>query len=257
MAAIINAQPQKRGGNPLRRTAWSRAQSAHEILTISPTITTRMRTHTTRIPIAAAAEVAARLPYPHAIAGGWYRTSTAICHGGDNKSALSFCDSEHPGDSPLRVYCHSHNCDATAIRHALQQVTGLWACICADCRTAFRAGQPPPGANATTLHAARSAQNGPRRTDRHFAPQNPQNGVQSRSGPGQGRDTNAYAAELWTAAQPSTAGPAPNHPVALWLLERGLWPAGEPLPRSSALACPQPSQVPPAAYPTAPRPARC
>ena len=191
-----------------------------------------MRTHTNRIPLATAADVAARLPYPHTTAGGWYRTSTALCHGGDNRSALSFRDGERPGESPLRVYCHSHNCDATAIRHALQQATGLWLCRCNACFAAFRAGQPPPDANAMPLQGARSPQNGPKRTNRHFDTQKTQNGAQSRSGPLQGHDKNAYAAELWAAAQPSTSGPAPSHPAAHWLLERGLWPAGDPLPQS-------------------------
>ena len=191
-----------------------------------------MRTHTNRIPIATAADVAARLPYPYTTSGGWYRTSTAICHGGVNKNALSFHDGERPGESPLRVYCHSHNCDATAIRHALQQATGLWLCRCDACFTAFRAGQPAPGANATPLQGANSALDGPRRTDRHFGPQSTQNGAQRRSEPVQGKDTNAYAAELWAAAQPSSTGPAANHPAAQWLVERDLWPAGEPLPEA-------------------------
>ena len=200
-----------------------------------------MRTHTNRIPLAAAAEIARNLPYPVSTAGGWYRTSTAICHSGDSKNALAFQDGERQGNSLLRVYCHSHNCDATAIRHALQQATGLWTCRCDGCFAAFRAGQPPPGANVTPLHGARSAQNGPRRPDRHFAPQNARNSAQSRSGPGQGKDTNAYAAELWAAAQPSTAGPATNHPAAQWLLERDLWPAGEPLPAAVCwLTCSHP-----------------
>ncbi len=197
---------------------------------ISPTSITHMNALLNRIPIATAAEVAARLPYPVTTAGGWYRTSTALCHGGDSKNALAFRDGEHAGDAPLRVYCHSHNCDANAIRHALQQATGLWACRCDACFAAFRAGQPPPGANATPLHGARNAQNGPRRTDRHFNPQNSQNDAQSRSAPLQSKNTNAYAAELWAAAQPSTSGPATNHPAAQWLAQRGLWPAGEPLP---------------------------
>ena len=191
-----------------------------------------MHTHTNRIPIATAADVAARLPYPYTTSGGWYRTSTAICHGGDNKNALSFHDGERPGESPLRVYCHSHNCNATAIRHALQQATGLWLCRCDACFTAFRAGQPPPGANATPLQGAKSALDGPRRTDRHLDPQSTQNGAQSRSEPVQGKDTNAYAAELWAAAQPSSTGPAANHPAAQWLVERDLWLTGEPLPEA-------------------------
>ena len=176
-----------------------------------------MHTHTNRIPIANAAEVAAKLPYPCTRAGGWYRTSTAICHGGDNKSALSFQDGERPDDSPLRVQCHSHNCDATAIRHALQQATGLWLCRCDACFAAFRAGQPPPGANtaptATTPTCRPRVQQG--------RPQRPPQTGQS-----------DYAVELWAAAQPSTTGPAAKHPAAQWLVERDLWPAGEPLPEA-------------------------
>ena len=150
---------------PIRGTAGTGPNQRLRSGRSHPLIVTHMRTHTNRIPIATAADVAARLPYPHTTAGGWYRTSTAICHGGDNRSALSFRDGERPGESPLRVYCHSHNCDATAIRHALQQATGLWLCRCDACFAAFRAGQPPPGANAVPLHGARSPQNGPRQTD--------------------------------------------------------------------------------------------
>ena len=191
-----------------------------------------MNTRPNRIPIATAADVAARLPHPSTVAGGWYRTSTAVCHGGDSKDALAFRDGERPGDAPLCVHCHSHSCDATAIRHALQQATGLWLCRCAACFTAFRAGQPPPGANATPQHGAGTAQIGPGGSRRYFDTPNAQNGAQSRSGPGQGNDTNAYAADLWAAAQPFTSGPAANHPAAQWLLERDLWPAAEPLPES-------------------------
>ena len=185
-----------------------------------------MHTHTNRIPIAIAAEVAAKLPYPCTRAGGWYRTSTAICHGGDNKSALSFQDGERPGDSPLRVHCHSHNCDATAIRHALQQTTDLWLCRCDACFAAFKADQPPPGANTAPAPVTHRPRTQPNRT------QQP---------PKAGRTTAAYAAELWAAAQPSTTGPAANHPAAQWLVKRDLWPAGEPLPEAVRwLACSHP-----------------
>ena len=197
-----------------------------------------MNTRPNRIPIATAAEVAARLPDPFTVAGGWYRTSTAVCHGGDSKDALAFRDEERPGDAPLRVHCHSHNCDATAIRHALQQATGLWLCRCDACFTAFRAGQPPPGANAMPLHGANSVQNGSGSPDRYFDTQNTQKNAQGRSGPLQDKNTNAYAAELWAAAQPFTSGPAANHPAALWLAQRDLWPPGEPLPEAVRwLAC--------------------
>lgn len=192
-----------------------------------------MHTHTNLIPIATAADAAARLPYPYTTSGRWYRTSTAICHDGDNKNALSFQDGERPGDSPLRVHCHSHNCDATAIRHALQQATGLWLCRCDQCFAAFRADQPPLDTNATPLKSAQQASGSPRRqklTERNFDPKNTQTDAQSRSGPVQGKDTSAFAAELWAAARASTSGPTANHPAAQWLVERDLWPAGEPLP---------------------------
>lgn len=208
-----------------------------------------MRTQTNRIPIAAAAETAARLPYPHTVSGGWHRTSTALCHGGDSRDALAFQDGERPGESALRVRCHSHNCDPIVIRHALQAATGLWLCRCDACFAAFRAGQPPPGADAALrqgpLQGAPQATGGHRRREGgHRATTtaaNPGNGAQGRSGPildpvprtVQGKDMGAYAAELWDAAQPSAAaGPDPRHPAARWLALRGLWPPGEPLPEA-------------------------
>lgn len=192
-----------------------------------------MHTNTNRIPIATAAEVAARLPCPHTISGGWYRTSTAICHGGDNKSALSFQNGDHPGESPLRVHCHSRNCNPTAIRHALQQATGLWLCRCDACFAAFRAGQPPPGTDATPPLGAQQPPGRlrpPEWANRHLSPKNAGNGAQGRSGPGQSNNTSAYAAALWAAAHASTSGPAPQHPAAKWLADRSLWPPAQPLP---------------------------
>lgn len=191
-----------------------------------------MRTHTNRIPIATAAEAAARIPHPHTMSGGWYRTSTALCHGGDSRHGLAFRDGERPGESPLRVYCHSHNCDAAAIRHALQQATGLRLCRCDACFAAFRAGQPPPGADAMPLLGAQRPSGSlrrPERANRHSVIKNGETGAQGRSGALQSNDTGAYAAALWAAAQPS-AGPGPRHPAAMWLAQRGLWPPGEPLP---------------------------
>ena len=192
-----------------------------------------MHTNTNRIPIATAAEVAARLPYPHTISGGWYRTSTAICHGGDHKTALSFQDGDRPGESPLRVHCHSRNCDPPAIRHALQQATALWICRCDVCFAAFRAGQPPPGTDATRLQGAQQASGRlrpPEWANRHSTPKNAGNDAQDRSASGQDKNTSAYAAALWAVAHASTSGPAHHHPAAKWLADRSLWPPAEPLP---------------------------
>ncbi len=192
-----------------------------------------MHTDTNRIPIATAAEVAARLPYPHTISGGWYRTSTAICHGGDDKNALSFQDGDRPGESPLRVHCHSRNCDPPAIRHALQQATALWLCRCDACFAAFRAGQPPPGTDATPPQGAHQTSGRLRPSEwanRYITPKDAGNGAQGRSATGQGKNTSAYAAALWAVAHASTSGPAPQHPAAKWLADRSLWPPAEPLP---------------------------
>ena len=194
-----------------------------------------MHTNTNHIPIATAAEVAARLPLPHTTSGGWYRTSTAICHGGDNKTALSFQDGDRPGEFPLRVHCHSRNCDSIVIRHALQQVTGLWLCRCDACFAAFRAGQPPPGADAAPPQGAQQASGNlrrPERAKRYLSPKKAENGALGRSGPAQSKDTNAYAAELWAAAQASTTGPASQHPASKWIAKRSLWAPAEPLPES-------------------------
>ena len=56
--------------------------------------------------------------------------------------------------------------------------------------------------------------------------------LERRSEPDQGKDTNAYAAWLWAAAQPSTTDVAANHSAAQWLVKRDLWPASEPLPEA-------------------------
>ena len=45
-------------------------------------------------------------------AGGWWRTSTAHCHGGDTVNGLAF---RSPGDDPgkLNVRCYSRGCHET------------------------------------------------------------------------------------------------------------------------------------------------
>ena len=204
-----------------------------------------MRTHTNRIPIATAAQAAARIPHPHTVSGGWYRTSTALCHGGDNQYALAFRDGERPGESPLRVYCHSHNCDADAIRHALQQATGLRLCRCRACFAAYRAGLPPPGPDIVDTDTAAPSTTPPQRAQPPLGRPKKQlrtplpttaKTAHTAAPPGrpaspQNKDGSAYAAALWAAAQPS-AGPDPRHPAAIWLAQRSLWPPAEPLPHA-------------------------
>ena len=183
------------------------------------------KTTSQTIEVTAADAVAAKLPYQARLSGGWYRTR-AVCHGGDSPDSLAFRDSDHDGGE-LRVHCHSGGCDPTAIRHAIQEATGLQVCRCDDCWAAWRAGESLKDVQATT-----SRQNRPKHDAGSCSTSKPKNSPQGHSRPADSKDTRAYAAELWATAPISTTGPAPHHPVAKWLAERGLWPAGEPLPEA-------------------------
>ena len=176
-----------------------------------------------RIPIASADEIAARLPFPSRREGRGYRTR-GLCHGSGDKPSSASLVYENPkrvGEQSLHVHCYKCNphtlTEKDAIRHALQRATGLWVCRCDACFTAFRAGQPPPGANATPAPVTHRPRTQPNRTPKP---------------PKAGRTTADYAADLWAAAQPSSTGPAPQHPAAKWLAERSLWPTAEPLPEA-------------------------
>lgn len=138
-----------------------------------------MLTHNTpnRIPIAAAAEVAARLPGTRR-EGDHYRTR-GYCHNSGDKSSsasLVFSDPPRPGEQSLHVHCYKCSpqtpAERDAIRHALQKATGLQLCSCRACWEARRIGQPP--SEAATRPAA------PRRSTpaaTQPAPQCPQNAV--------------------------------------------------------------------------------
>ena len=179
-----------------------------------------MLTHSTpnRIPLAAAAEVAARLPGTRREGDG-YRTR-GYCHGSGDKpssASLIFSDPPRPGEQSLHVHCFKCKPQTPAerdvIRHALQKATGLQLCRCRAYCQAHRAGQPftaTPRAQAPV-----TTQPPPRRRSKS--------------------DTAAYAAELWAAARPSTSGPAEQHTVGRWLAARKppiRWPAGRPLPET-------------------------
>ena len=166
-----------------------------------------------RIPLAAAAEVAARLPGTR-WEGAGYRTR-GYCHGSGDKptsASLVFSDPPRPGEQSLHVHCFKCNpgtpAERDAIRHALQKATGLQLCNCRACWEARRAGRPPDGA-----------------TTRPAAPKQPAPRRRAKS------DTAAYAGELWAAAQPSTSGPAEQHPVGRWLAARTPRSAGPPAGR--------------------------
>ena len=151
-------------------------------------------------------------------AGGWWRTSTAHCHGGDTAGGLAF---RSPRDDPdrLSVHCYSQHCHETKegrnrARDNLRAAAGL---------PSWQPAGPQSGPQ-------RRSGSWKQRKDRETPsrPQNAATGAQGRTG----GDTAAYAARMWAAAAVSTGRAAPDHPVSLWLADRGLWPAGDPLPEA-------------------------
>ena len=151
--------------------------------------------------------------------GGWWRTTTAHCHaGGDTRDGLAF---RSPDDDPnkLIVHCYSRSCHETkeGRNRARDNLRGA-------------AGLPPWQPASPQSDAQGHSGNWKQRKDRETpsSPQNAAAGAQGRTG----GDTTAYAARMWAAAAVSTDRAAPDHPVSLWLADRGLWPAGEALPET-------------------------
>ena len=149
--------------------------------------------------------------------GGWWRTSTAHCHGGDTAGGLAF---KSPTDNPdrLDVRCYSRNCHETTegrnrARDNLRAAAGL------------------PRWDPSSAHGARRRRAGgtaPARANASLQTQNAATAPQRRPG----GDTAAYAAKLWAAAAVSTGRAPEHHPVSRWLADRELWPAGEALPET-------------------------
>lgn len=154
-------------------------------------------------------------------AGGWWRTSTAICHGGDTADGLSF---RSPDDDPdtLIVYCFSRGCHDSAegrnrARDNLRRAAGL-----------------PPWEARAPSHGGITGDAQRRRTERKGRSGISGLKVAHRSArESSGGDTAAYAARLWAAAAVSTGRAPEHHPVSRWLAgkaEGGLWPPGVLLP---------------------------
>ena len=145
--------------------------------------------------------------------GDWWRTSTMYCHGGDTAGGLAF---RSPDDDPdkLLVRCYSRNCHESVegrnrARDNLRAAAGL---------PRWQPAETYRQRTRTTQKAATGTK----------SPNQPETAHRR----AQGGDTAAYASRLWaTSSNPGTA-PSPDHPVGLWLRERGVWPADMPLPES-------------------------
>ena len=87
-----------------------------------------------------AGEIAQRIPHPVAFELGWFRTTTAICHGGEEPDGLAF--RQRPDGNGIDVRCHTGGCTRAHAVTAIEGVIGLpiWAAYAPAAETA--AGAP-------------------------------------------------------------------------------------------------------------------
>ena len=67
--------------------------------------------------------IAQRIPHPVAFERGWLRTSTALCHGGEEPDGLAF--RQRPDGNGIDVRCHSGGCTRAHAVTAIEGVIGL------------------------------------------------------------------------------------------------------------------------------------
>lgn len=148
--------------------------------------------------------------------GGWWRTTTAHCHGGDTADGLAF----RSVDDKLIVRCFTNGCHETLeglnrARDKLRAAAGLPAWQPSGTGQIATHGGPGRGRAG---HKTTQGSPGPKRVQ--MAPE---------------QRTADCAAKLWTAAAVSTGQAPEYHPVSRWLeskAEGGLWPADKPLPEA-------------------------
>ena len=155
--------------------------------------------------------------------GGWWRTSTAFCHGGDTADGLAFRSPDEEPDK-LIIRCFSHGCHESLeglnrARDNLRQAAGLspW--------------QPSAPGHRATTDGNRQRRTGRRVPTSNPDPKTPRKGVRGTPDGG----TATYAVQLWTVATVSTGKNPEYHPVSRWLADKapgGLWPPGVPLPEA-------------------------
>ena len=103
-----------------------------------------MRAMTGRYTGPAAGRIAGRIPHPVGFERGWFRTSTAICHGGDDPDGLAF--RQRPDGNSIEVRCHTGGCTRAHIITAIEGLIGL---------PVWTAYEPADGAPATAVRARR------------------------------------------------------------------------------------------------------
>ena len=67
--------------------------------------------------------IAQRIPHPIAFERGWFRTSSAVCHHGEEPDGLAF--RQRPDGNGIDVRCHSGGCTRAHAVTAIEGVIGL------------------------------------------------------------------------------------------------------------------------------------
>ena len=70
-----------------------------------------------------AGQIVNRLPHRVTLEKGWLRTTTAICHGGDEPDGLAF--RQRPDGNGIDVRCHTGGCTRAQIITAIEGLIGL------------------------------------------------------------------------------------------------------------------------------------
>ena len=94
-----------------------------------------MRAATQRYTGPGAARIEGLIPHEVDFERGWFRTSTDICHGGDEPFGLAF--RQRPDGNGIDVRCHTGGCTRAHVITAIEGLIGLpiW--------TAYEPVQPP------------------------------------------------------------------------------------------------------------------
>ena len=70
-----------------------------------------------------AGRIAGLIPQPVSFERGWFRTSTAICHGGDEPDGLAF--RQRPDGNGIDMRCHTGGCTRGQVVTALEGAAGV------------------------------------------------------------------------------------------------------------------------------------
>ena len=82
-----------------------------------------MRARAQRYTGPSAGRIASLIPQPVGFERGWFRTTTAVCHEGDESDGLAF--RQRPDGNGIDVRCHTGGCTRGHIVTALEGAVGL------------------------------------------------------------------------------------------------------------------------------------